>query len=453
LPPSSLGAVEYSKSRAQFTFHPTPTITSISPSVGSELGSTVITVVGTNFNNLEQVRCKFGEVESLASFISASKLLCTSPKAVAVAVAASGGEREQLKLLVSLNNQQYSDSAAAAANFLYIKEPVVISIVPTVGSFLGGTPVTITGNNFLDPHNEMDVLCRFQSVTTTASVLSDTAIICTTPPSPNLEPISASVQISLNGGHEFTPVATVQFKYVSPLVISSVSPTSGPATGNYAVTIAISSDLDAEAEAEAVVCKFDEATSSVGIVNFDDKTVTCNVPPAPAGEGSSTIKISVNGGVDFSENSLNFAFTKEPEVSSVSPNSSHEGWETEITVVGTNFPLGGDMQCIFGEKDGASLSVVATVVTNTLATCVVPQVGNSMMAKSTVNLAVSASATSVPFSFKDSVTVTSISPSGGSVSGNTLATIVGTGFDDGVQYTCDFNFDGSGSGSGSGSSR
>jgi hypothetical protein len=146
---------------------------------------------------------------------------------------------------VSLNGLDWEEPL----DFPHLKPPKVLSVKPRFGGHIGGTPVTVTGLNFVD----IDSLsCSWLSGTgeevfVDAIYIDSTQIICNAPPIPKdlLEPFSSlqyAVYVSLNGRHRgVTHVDGSSqeraFNYFRFPVLDFVAPDSGFTTMNQTITI------------------------------------------------------------------------------------------------------------------------------------------------------------------------------------------------------------------------
>jgi len=112
-----------------------PVITSISPASGPTTGGTSVTISGSNFQSGASVT--FGAIAASSVVVSSSsQIVAVTPGHIAGSVA----------LMVQENGQ----SSSSPANFTYNSlTPTVNAISPNNGPSSGGTPVTISGTNFL----------------------------------------------------------------------------------------------------------------------------------------------------------------------------------------------------------------------------------------------------------------------------------------------------------------
>jgi subtilase family serine protease len=132
------GAYTTETSADEYTYVPpatrAPTISSLSPTVGTANGGTKVTIHGSNFTSVKSVT--FGGVPGTKLDVtSATELTVTTPKGtngktVSVVVTAAGG-------------------TSKAASYLYANTPHITSLSPTSGPTKGGTKVTIHGTSFI----------------------------------------------------------------------------------------------------------------------------------------------------------------------------------------------------------------------------------------------------------------------------------------------------------------
>jgi len=113
----------------------TPTITTITPNVGTYSGGTSVTIIGTDFLDSAPPTITFGGVSATSIvFVSATELTCDTP-------AGTAGARD----VVVTNND--AGTVTEVGGFTY-QAIAVTSITPNNGLPAGGTPVTIVGTGF-----------------------------------------------------------------------------------------------------------------------------------------------------------------------------------------------------------------------------------------------------------------------------------------------------------------
>jgi formylglycine-generating enzyme required for sulfatase activity len=115
-----------------FTYVAPPTVASISPTTGSTLGGTAVTLTGTNLSTASAVR--FGSLPAAAfEVVSPTTIVATTPPspagAVAISVTTVGG------------------TASATSQFTFVSPPTLASASPASGPVTGGTAIVLSGSN------------------------------------------------------------------------------------------------------------------------------------------------------------------------------------------------------------------------------------------------------------------------------------------------------------------
>jgi len=231
-----------------FTFVTPPSISSISPLSGSTNGGTIVTLKGKTFTGATSVT--IGGVEA-TSFTVVSDILitCITPArigagGVGIIVTTAGGQSKQFSF------------------FNYITPPVITSLSPSSGSTAGGTIVTITGTNFT---GATSVTINGKAATP-IKVVDNSTITCKAPV--NLIAGPVDVIVTTGGGPSS---AFSSYTYITPAVITSISPTFGTKAGGTSVTIT-GTNLTG---ASNLLFGLKSATN-VNVVN--DTTITCITP-------------------------------------------------------------------------------------------------------------------------------------------------------------------------------
>ena len=240
-----------------FTYNPAPTISSVSPNMGSLEGGMEITITGTGF--LFGADVLIGSTEALLlRGISQTKIKAETPPS-------SAGVKD-----VVVQNRD-GQAATLEAGFTYNPAPVITKIIPDNGKLAGGTQITLQGNAFLPGAK---VLIRIDArsfvLASSIQVMSPNVITAVTP-SGEQGPKDIVVrnpdrqEIVLPGG----------FTYNAMPQITDISPNHGPATGGTKIIIRGAGFLQG---AKVIVGKR-PATAEMK----DDTTIEAVTPPNPQG--------------------------------------------------------------------------------------------------------------------------------------------------------------------------
>jgi alpha-tubulin suppressor-like RCC1 family protein len=312
---------------ALFTYYAVPTVVSVSPSAGKSTGGTVVTVTGTGFvaqQTALPIQCKFGTVVVTATTTTAAgssptRVLCTSPPGI-----------NPVAVTVSLNMADFS-SATLAPVFSYF---VVDAISPALGPAKGGTVVTLSGLGFTN-----QAACKFgDAAGAVVAVLDATRLLCRAPPAATATARSTvTISVSMNNGLEFVKAAAPYVYHMSPTV-SSVTPTSGPSSGNTTVALYGSFPLEANHDLRLVQCVF-EATSATALT-ANATVVTCMTP---AGSGLVALRVTLNGQITDGTTAGTFSFFK---LISIAPARGPTTGGTIVAVTGDGFVATSPLWCV-----------------------------------------------------------------------------------------------------------
>lgn len=186
-------------------------------------------------------------------------------------------------------------------------------------------------------------------------------------------------------------------------VLSTVSPTSGPAAGGTAVT------LSGSGFAGASSVKFGTVSVPFTLVSSSQITTT-----SPAGSGSVAVTVTTPSGTS---NGVTFTYVGAPVLTSLSPSQGSAGGGTAVTLNGSGFTS--VTSVTFG-----SAAASFTVESDTQIIATSPAGSGSVAVTVT-----SASGTSnaVTYTYLEAPVITSLSPSQGPTSGGNTVTINGTG--------------------------
>jgi hypothetical protein len=372
-----------------FTFVCPLTLTSISPSSGPTTGGTTVTLTGTGF--LTGATVSFGSTAATSvSVVSATQITAVTPAAAAGAASVT----------VTNSNGQ---SANLANAFTFVCPLTLTSLSPSSGSTTGGTTVTLTGSGFL-----AGAKVSFGSTAATSvSVVSATQITAVTPAA---AAGVASVTVTNSNGQSANLANA--FTFVSPLTLTSISPSSGPTTGGTTVTLTGTGFL-----AGATVSFGPTAATSVSVVSATQ--ITAVTPAAAAGSVAVTVTNSNGQSVDPAND---FTFVSGPTLTSVSPSSGSTTGGTTVTLTGSGFLTGATVAF------GSVASSAVTVQSSTQITALTPAASAGTVTVTVTNSNGQSASLASAFTFICPTTLTAISPSSGPAAGGTAVTLSGTGF-------------------------
>lgn len=189
--------------------------------------------------------------------------------------------------------------------------------------------------------------------------------------------------------------------------ITSLSPTSGPASGNTSVTITGTGFVP-------IVTNVKFGTVATTFTVNSPTQITAIAPP-----GSGTVQVTVTTSGGGTSNGVSYTYLPVPSLTSVSPTQGPTTGGNTVTLTGTN--LAGVTAVSFGGAAATSF----TVVSNTQITAVAPAGTGIVQITVTAPGGTSNGAT---YTYVVVPTITSISPTAGPTSGGTSVTITGTGF-------------------------
>ena len=185
---------------------PAPTITAISPTSGTTLGGTSVTITGTNLTGVTAV--KFGTSNATSFTVNSNtQITATSP-------AGSAGIVD-----VTVSNVGATSATNAADGFTYVAltTPTVTGVLPSGGPVSGGTLVTLTGTNLSGATAVM-----FGAVSATFVIDSATQIRATAPAG---AAATVDITVTTSGGTSATGAAD-RFTYGVATTAVVVDPTS-----------------------------------------------------------------------------------------------------------------------------------------------------------------------------------------------------------------------------------
>ncbi len=318
----------------QFTYDGAPlSVTSVSPSIGSSFGGTLVAVSGNGF--LPGAVVMFGSTPGTSVSVTSPTLLT---------VVAPIGTFGSVVNVVVTNTSGASASAQGVYTFgsstgvTSGSQPTISSVSPNGGSAAGGTVVTIQGGGFLP-----GALVSFGGTTATNVAVLSSGQITVTAPSGAVGPAALMVT---NPGGIFGGLAN-GFTYLTATPqVTAVSPVEGVLAGGTPILLTGSGFV-----VGATVTIGGQPARNVVVTSGTQITA---ITPAGA-PGSATILVTNPGGlITGLANGFTFSATAvtppAPPVSppsgtgiavtSVSPSSGPVGSPTLVTIVGQGFLAG-----------------------------------------------------------------------------------------------------------------
>ena len=237
--------------------NPGPTVTSISPTSGTTVGGTAVSISGTGFLT--------GATVSLGGTAATGVTVVNSTTITATAAAHTAGAVN----VVVTNTDGKSGTLSSGYTYVVINPaPTVSSISPTSGTTAGGTAVSITGTGFL-----AGAMVKLGGTAATGvTVVNSTTISATTPAH-----AAGAVSVAVTNSDSQSGSLVGGYTYTNPApTVASVAPNSGTANGGTVVTVTGTGFLTG-----AIVTLGGTAATGVTVVN--STTITAITPAHAAG--------------------------------------------------------------------------------------------------------------------------------------------------------------------------
>ena len=370
---------------SRFIYLNAPTITSVTPSTGKASGGTSITITGSDF--LKGVTVNVGANPCSNVVVNPISITCTAPRG-AVGVT---------DITVTNTDKQ---SATLASGFTYQNAPTIISISPSIGKASGGTPITITGSDFLT-----GATVNLETKPCSNVVVNPTSITCTTPAG-----MSGAVGITVSNIDGQSATLASGFTYQNAPTITSISPSTGKASGGTPITITGSDFLTG-------------ATVNVGTnlcsnVIVNPTSITCTTPAGAVGVADISVSNTDGQSVTLSSR---FIYLNAPTITSVSPSTGKSNGGTSITITGSDFLKGVTVR--------VGANPCSNVVVNPISiTCTAPRGAAGVADITVINTDKQSATLASGFTYQNAPTITSISPETGNPIGGTPVAITGSDF-------------------------
>ncbi|MCB9854214.1 MAG: IPT/TIG domain-containing protein [Phycisphaerales bacterium] len=380
-------------------------IDTLAPGQGPIEGGTVVTIYGDSFRGRPSVL--FGQVSSpKVEVLNRNVLQAVSPP------------HDPGTVDVAIYDPLFHINSSIVGSFTYIEPPApapapvnVQSIVPAMGLTTGGEDVTLLGSGF-----EAGTAVLFGSASAKDIVVVNPQVIgLKTPPNP-----AGPVDVLIVAPNGQTMTIPAGFTYEDPtpapaplpLEVHSITPVSGPETGDTEVTI-----LGQQFQAGLAVLIDNLSASDVTVIN--SRILTARVPAHAPG----LVDVTVSSDVISSTLVDGYEYLAVgPQIDSVEPASGPSAGGNTVTINGNNFTSG--VAVLFGNI--ASSSVI--IINEQTLTALVPSGVVGMVDVTIRGGGQSASLVDGYQYLPDGPQIASISPSSGPTAGGTDVTIGGNQF-------------------------
>jgi hypothetical protein len=319
-----------------FEYIDDPIVYKVIPSRGA--GNSQVLLIGRGFERMPSLGCLFDNVESPASVLSDTEILCIAPV---------GLQNGSFLLSLSTNGQYV---LRTGLSFEYLLLPSITYIWPSQGPALrGNTIVTLTGSNF---PNSIDLYCVFGTTRVIATTLTPKLLQCRTP-----SHLPGKVNVTVfSASASLMSTTSVEYNFTPDVSIYRVHPASGPKIGGYPVFILGNNFINST----SLGCMFGDMQSRAMFLN--PNTVLC-LAPSPIGrpifqydDYSVSVEVT-NNGYDYSNSNISFYYYQSCEdgsfcmgsTSHLCPNGTYcERNANNFTLCAPGFfqPLQGQTSCV-----------------------------------------------------------------------------------------------------------
>jgi len=321
-----------------FTLASPPSVTGLSSTTGTTASGAIITLSGSNFTGASAVF--FGNFPAVFTVDSDSTITAIVPAQYAGTVD------------VTVSTDSGTSAASSADQYVYTtgSAPIVTSLGTSSGSTGGGTLVTLFGSNFADT---VEVL--FGTVPAYFVVDSDSSITAYAPPQ---AAGTFDVTVINHGGGSSTSSSDLFTYNAAPApAVTALSPTSGPASGGYTITL-IGSDFSGASGVSFSSSSYSIPYDAADFVVNSDSSITASVPELP--QGTFDVLVTTLSGTSSATSADQFTANavsgSAPTVTAVSSGEGNTSGGASVILTGTGFTGASAVTFI----EGSGLSVTYT---------------------------------------------------------------------------------------------
>ncbi len=324
-------------------------ITSITPSTGSNTGNQAVTIAGTNFRAGAFVTLSNGVATKTVTLttVTATQVKCTLPlKGMPTGL-----------YNVTVKNRDQTAVTAVNAFTVTSPPPVLSAVKPVTGYNTRPIQLTITGNNF-NTGAAVEIAREGTTIPGTVTSLLSSKIIVTcdisdVPTGQYTLTVTNPDGLSATRSNAFTVLAPGP----SP-VITSITPATGMNTGNTAIVIT-GENFRSKATvtiANAIV------TRTVPKPSVTATRMTCTLPLKGMPAGLYNITVTNTDGTTAMEKDVFTITNPTPVLSSIKPLAGYNTGPVPVIIYGKNFATGLAMELVSG---GTTIPGTVTSVSST----------------------------------------------------------------------------------------
>jgi hypothetical protein len=395
-----------------FTPAGTPTLTSVSPTSGTQGASVPVTLTGTNFVSGATINI------SGAADITVSGLSVASATSITATLTIAPGAATGARNLSVTTSGGTTGAVTFTVNAGATPAPTLASISPTSGAQGAAVPVTLTGTNFVAGAT-INISGAADITVSNLTVVSGTSITATLTLAPTAALGARNVSVTTSGGTSGTVSFTVN---AAAPTLTSVSPASGsPGT---AVPVTLTGTNFIAGSTINISGAADVTVSNLTVVSGTSITATLTLAPAAA-LGARNVSVTTSGGTSGTVTFTINAST--PTLSSMSPTTGVRGAAVPVTLTGTNFVSGATIN-VSGAADITVSNV--TVVSGTSITATLTLAPTAALGARTVSVTTSGGTSgTVTFTVNAAApTLSSVAPASGVQGTAVPVTLTGTNF-------------------------
>jgi len=402
------------QAEGKYTYNPPLIVTSVSPPSGKLAGGTKITITGEHFiNEIPGVKEK---LSITIDGVEAKDMEFKSATQLTVITSASARSGDVAVIVTNPDGQQ------AVGQFTYNPLPTIATISPPSGKLDGGTPISITGDNFIEaiPGVEAKITVTVGGIATEAKFISKKELSVTTPASSN----SGTVDVIVTNpdGQQ----AKTTFTYNPFPKITGISPPSG--NPNLITPVTITGENFIERIPGMAPDRIQISIGSVQLADEDIQFLSSNQLRvfAPKSQPGSERIVITNPDEQSSKEDVVYTYNPPPKVTGISPGIGPAG--TIITLQGENFIPNISNESLRITIGGISVDEIKSVKSNEIQLIAPKSQQFGPAPVIVINPYGQQSEATVTFTYIPRPVVRRISPSSGRLDGGTKITIEGIGF-------------------------